>query len=91
MTVAIYRASQVLQCARLVALNVSVSLARARVCSLSDWCMSTHMVAAMVNEAIQKCDVDVRRDMWGGIVLTGGGALLPGLRERLEQVTHSRC
>jgi Actin len=41
----------------------------------------------MVNEAIQKCDVDVRRDMWGGIVLTGGGALLPGLRERLEQVT----
>jgi cell division ATPase FtsA len=41
----------------------------------------------MVNEAIQRCDVDVRRDMWGGIVLTGGGALLPGLRERLEQVT----
>ena len=40
----------------------------------------------MVNEAIQQCDVDVRRDMWGGIVLTGGGALLPGLRERLEQV-----
>lgn len=42
--------------------------------------------AATVNEAIQKCDVDVRRDMWAGIVLTGGGALLPGLRERLEQV-----
>lgn len=42
-------------------------------------------VPAMINEAIQKCDVDVRRDMWGGIVLTGGGALLPGLRERLEQ------
>ncbi len=40
----------------------------------------------MINEAIQKCDVDVRRDMWGGVVLTGGGALLPGLRERLEQV-----
>ena len=43
--------------------------------------------AAMIAEAIQKCDVDVRRDMWAGIVLTGGGALLPGLRERLEQVT----
>lgn len=47
--------------------------------------------AAMINEAIQKCDVDVRRDMWGGIVLTGGGALLPGLRERLEQVLRGFC
>lgn len=38
----------------------------------------------MVAEAISLCDADIRRDMWSGIVLTGGGALLPGLRERLE-------
>mmetsp|Transcript_3544 Transcript_3544/g.10296 ORF Transcript_3544/g.10296 Transcript_3544/m.10296 type:complete len:435 (+) Transcript_3544:267-1571(+) len=38
----------------------------------------------MVADAISRCDVDIRRDMWAGIVLSGGGALMTGLRERLE-------
>ncbi len=41
--------------------------------------------AELVLEAINRCDVDVRKDMYSSVVLAGGGALLPGLRERLER------
>ncbi|KAL6756186.1 actin family [Haematococcus lacustris] len=39
----------------------------------------------MVMEAITKCDVDVRKDMYQGVVLTGGLSLTGGLRDRLEK------
>ncbi|BAM82975.1 actin-like protein [Cyanidioschyzon merolae strain 10D] len=35
-------------------------------------------------DAIQKCDVDLRRSLYGGIVLSGGSSLFPGLPERLH-------
>jgi actin-like protein 6A len=44
---------------------------------------------AMVSETISACDPDVRRDLWGGVVVSGGGSLLPGLVERL-QVSRAR-
>jgi len=40
----------------------------------------------LVAECIKACDTDMRRELWGGIVVSGGGSLLPGLTERL----HSR-
>ncbi|GBF90529.1 hypothetical protein Rsub_03525 [Raphidocelis subcapitata] len=45
-----------------------------------------HLAAwpTLVKDAIEGCDGDVRRELWGGIVLTGGGSLLPNARERLE-------
>ena len=36
--------------------------------------------AGMVLETIAKCDVDVRKELYGGVVLTGGTALLTGVR-----------
>lgn len=39
---------------------------------------------AMVYDAVQKCDADLRRDMLNSIILCGGGSLLPGLMERLH-------
>jgi len=34
----------------------------------------------MVLETIAKCDVDIRKELYGGVVLTGGTALLTGVR-----------
>ncbi|PNH05679.1 Actin-related protein 4 [Tetrabaena socialis] len=39
----------------------------------------------VVLETINKCDVDVRKDMFSSAMLTGGTSLVPGLRERLEK------
>ena len=38
-----------------------------------------------VAEVIGKCDVDLRKELYGGVVLTGGGSLFTGLKERLEK------
>ena len=38
----------------------------------------------MVSECIRMCDTDIRRELWGNVVLSGGGSLLPGLPERLH-------
>ncbi len=40
---------------------------------------------AIVYQAIAKSDVDVRRELYSGILLTGGTSLLSGLRDRLER------
>eukprot|EP01083_Nonionella_stella_P073692 199502_1 len=35
--------------------------------------------------AIMKCDVDIRRDLYNNIVLTGGSTLFDGIAERLQK------
>lgn len=39
----------------------------------------------LANEVINKCDVDIRKDLYGGVVLTGGTAGFAALRDRLEK------
>jgi len=36
-------------------------------------------------DSIRKCDVDLRRELYGNIVLSGGSTMFPGLKERLEK------
>jgi len=38
----------------------------------------------MTAKSIQKCDIDVRRDLFGNIVLSGGTTMYNGLPERLQ-------
>ena len=38
----------------------------------------------LITETIRGCDTDMRRELWGSIVVSGGGSLLPGLTERLH-------
>ena len=41
-------------------------------------------------ESIQKCDVDLRRDLYGNIVLSGSGSMFPSIKERLfKEITES--
>ncbi|KAI8618830.1 actin family [Chytriomyces sp. MP71] len=35
--------------------------------------------------SIQKCDMDIRRELYGNIVLSGGTTLYPGLEERMRR------
>jgi actin len=35
--------------------------------------------------AIMKCDVDLRRELYGNIVLSGGSTMFPGLKERMHK------
>jgi actin-related protein len=36
-------------------------------------------------QSIMKCDVDVRRDLYGNIVMSGGTTMFPGIPERLSK------
>ena len=38
----------------------------------------------MVAKSIQKCDIDVRRDLFGNIVLSGGTTMYNGMADRLQ-------
>jgi len=42
-------------------------------------------------KSIQKCDIDVRRDLFGNIVLSGGTTMYNGLPERLQAEVQALC
>ena len=37
----------------------------------------------MIYDAVTKCDVDIRRELYNNVIVTGGNTLLPGFHERL--------
>lgn len=41
--------------------------------------------------SIQDCDVDIRMDLYGNIILSGGTTLYPGLPDRLEYEVNEKC
>jgi len=42
-------------------------------------------VQKMVYESISKCDADVRKDLYGNIILSGGNTMFPGIADRLQK------
>lgn len=38
----------------------------------------------LIHQAISSCDSDLQKALWGGVVLTGGSSMFPGLHERLD-------
>ena len=47
--------------------------------------MEANGVHETVYNSIMKCDVDIRKDLYGNIVLSGGTSMYPGIAERLEK------
>lgn len=45
----------------------------------------------MTFASIQECDIDIRKDLYGNIILSGGTTLYPGLPDRLEKEVDSMC
>eukprot|EP01117_Protostelium_nocturnum_P015167 TRINITY_DN5848_c0_g1_i2.p1 TRINITY_DN5848_c0_g1~~TRINITY_DN5848_c0_g1_i2.p1 ORF type:complete len:379 (-),score=62.29 TRINITY_DN5848_c0_g1_i2:13-1149(-) len=39
----------------------------------------------MIYNSIMKCDVDVRKDLYSNIILSGGNTMFPGMKERLQK------
>jgi len=48
-------------------------------------------VQELTFKSIQKCDIDVRRDLFGNIVLSGGTTMYNGLPERLQAEVQALC
>lgn len=42
-------------------------------------------VHKVIEKSIEHCDADIRKEMWGNIVLTGGSTLFPGFPDRLQK------
>jgi actin beta/gamma 1 len=42
-------------------------------------------LSEQIHNAIRNCDVDLRRDLYSNIVLSGGSTMFPGLKERLHK------
>merc|ERR1719468_1023787 len=42
-------------------------------------------VHRMLFESVKLCDLDLRRDLFGSVVLSGGTTMLPGLVERITK------
>ncbi|XP_047337580.1 actin-related protein 4-like [Impatiens glandulifera] len=53
--------------------------------SFADIAVSARGLPQMVLESINKCDVDIRREMFSSILLSGGTASMQQLKERLEK------
>ena len=45
----------------------------------------TDSILGLVLDSIGLCDVDARKELFAGVVLTGGTSLVAGLRDRLEK------
>ncbi|KAL0266112.1 UNVERIFIED_CONTAM: hypothetical protein PYX00_011828 [Menopon gallinae] len=42
-------------------------------------------------KSIMRCDVDIRRDLYGNIVLSGGSTMYPGMSERITKEVSALC
>jgi len=47
--------------------------------------MESAGIHEMVYSSIMKCDVGIRKDIFGNIVLAGGSTMFPGIRDRSEK------
>ena len=43
----------------------------------------------MVYQSIMKCDLDVRKDLYANVILSGGSTMFPGMTERLSKELHT--
>jgi hypothetical protein len=46
---------------------------------------SVYIDASDSYESIMKCDLDIRRDLYGNVVLSGGTTMFPGIADRMSR------
>ncbi|KAL3875057.1 hypothetical protein ACJMK2_037995 [Sinanodonta woodiana] len=47
--------------------------------------MESSGIHELVHNSVMKCDIDVRRDLYQNIVLSGGSTMFPGIADRLQK------
>lgn len=51
---------------------------------------SIDLLHSLSFNSILKCDLDIRRDLFGNVVLSGGTTMLPGVADRMQkELTNS--
>ncbi|KAK3102959.1 hypothetical protein FSP39_015277 [Pinctada imbricata] len=45
----------------------------------------------LVHNSIMNCDIDIRRDMYSNVVLSGGSTMFPGIGDRMKREMESVC
>ena len=48
-------------------------------------CFGVEGIHSMIDSSIKEVDIDIRRDMYSNIILSGGNTLITNLPERLEK------
>lgn len=48
-------------------------------------------IQELTYNSIQECDVDVRRELYGNIIMSGGTTMFEGIGERLLKEVEARC
>jgi actin beta/gamma 1 len=48
-------------------------------------------VGQLTYDSIQACDIDVRKDLFGNIILSGGSTMYEGYAERLQKEVKNKC
>lgn len=48
-------------------------------------------VHEMVQDSIQECDIDIRKELYSNVLVSGGTTLLPGFSNRLKQELDHLC
>src|SRR5271155_1129994 len=67
-------------------MSIPTSPSRRRTTRLSPHSLGLMIgLAEMLFNTIQQADVDIRRSLYGNIVLSGGSSMFPGLPSRLEK------
>ena len=47
--------------------------------------LEAHGIHETTYNSICECDLDVRRDLYGNIILSGGNTMLPGIADRIQK------
>ena len=47
--------------------------------------LNTQLTCISSYNSIYKCDLDIRRDLYGNIVLSGGTTMFPGIADRMQK------
>lgn len=46
--------------------------------------MESEGLHTVAYQSIMKCDMDIRKDLYGNVVLSGGSTMFPGIAERMQ-------
>ncbi len=47
--------------------------------------MESAGIHEIVYNSIMKCDVDIRQDLYGSVVMAGGSTMFPGIADRMKK------
>jgi len=48
-------------------------------------------IHTLIYESIMKCDVDIRRDLYGNVVMSGGTTMYPGIADRVKKEVATKA